>query len=317
MKQLKINPEFANLLPPLTDEEYSGLEADIIANGCRDALTIWNGTIVDGHNRYKICHEKGIEFETVEMEFESVDDAKWWIGTNQIGRRNLTNYGRAELAIEMKPLAEARAKKRQGQRTDLKTDNIPAKMPECSGDARDELAKIAGISPRSMSKVEFIAEHADEETKEKLRRKEKGVSISGVYNDLKSKETKDTEVEEKSKAEDAPSVQIEEKKPVEAPNAKEPVPVDNEPTVQEETVNPYAERIKEIVYGDVEKYHYDCVNLMNIPKYQTVQLRNCLFKLFTTDYRVDLIVALIEEMVDVDGKEVVSNLMKTLKKKFK
>ena len=134
---------------------------------------------------------------------------------------------------------------------------------------------------------------------------------------MKSKETKDTEVEEKSKAEDAPSVQIEEKKPVEAPNAKEPVPVDNEPTVQEETVNPYAERIKEIVYGDVEKYHYDCVNLMNIPKYQTVQLRNCLFKLFTTDYRVDLIVALMEEMVDVDGKEVVSNLMKTLKKKFK
>jgi len=30
-------------------------EANILKNGCYDPIKIWNGTIVDGHNRYEIC----------------------------------------------------------------------------------------------------------------------------------------------------------------------------------------------------------------------------------------------------------------------
>ncbi|MDO4588163.1 MAG: hypothetical protein Q4C95_12875 [Planctomycetia bacterium] len=79
MKELKINPEFASLLPPLTNEEFNGLETDIIENGCRDALVVWNDTIIDGHNRYSIALEHNIPFKTVETTFESINDAKLWI----------------------------------------------------------------------------------------------------------------------------------------------------------------------------------------------------------------------------------------------
>ena len=54
--QLIIDPEFESLVPPLSQEEYSQLEANILRDGCRDPITIWDNVILDGHNRYKICH---------------------------------------------------------------------------------------------------------------------------------------------------------------------------------------------------------------------------------------------------------------------
>jgi len=36
-----IDPEFKSLIPPLATEEYSGLEASVISDGCRDALKLW------------------------------------------------------------------------------------------------------------------------------------------------------------------------------------------------------------------------------------------------------------------------------------
>ena len=48
---MKIDKEFADLIPPLTEEEYKGLETSILNEGCRDALVVWNDTLVDGHNR--------------------------------------------------------------------------------------------------------------------------------------------------------------------------------------------------------------------------------------------------------------------------
>ena len=56
MKELKIDPELKNLLPPLTDEEYKQLEKNIKDNGFDRNFPImeWNGYISDGHNRYSI-----------------------------------------------------------------------------------------------------------------------------------------------------------------------------------------------------------------------------------------------------------------------
>ena len=66
---LKIDDEFANLIPPLIPDEYNRLEQSIIAEGCRDAIIVWNDIIVDGHNRYKICKANSIEFQTVKKKF--------------------------------------------------------------------------------------------------------------------------------------------------------------------------------------------------------------------------------------------------------
>lgn len=94
---LIIDPEFKALIPPLLPEERSGLEAMIVAEGCRDALVTWNGSIIDGHNRYEICQARGLPFRVENKEFESRDDVIEWIYQNQLSRRNLTNEKRSYL----------------------------------------------------------------------------------------------------------------------------------------------------------------------------------------------------------------------------
>ena len=52
---MKINEEFKNVMPPLTEEEYRGLEKSLLEEGCRDPLVVWGDILIDGHNRYEIC----------------------------------------------------------------------------------------------------------------------------------------------------------------------------------------------------------------------------------------------------------------------
>ena len=85
--RLKIDPEFKNLIPPLTAEEYAGLEESILAEGCRDALILWDGILIDGHNRYEICTKHGIPFDTAEMDFPDRDAVMLWMIDQQRGRR--------------------------------------------------------------------------------------------------------------------------------------------------------------------------------------------------------------------------------------
>lgn len=40
-----VDEEFKNLIPPLTEEEFSGLKENILSEGVRDPLVVWkNGT---------------------------------------------------------------------------------------------------------------------------------------------------------------------------------------------------------------------------------------------------------------------------------
>lgn len=88
--QLQINEKFKRLLDPLTQDELDGLEQSILVDGCRDPLVVWNGVLVDGHNRYKICTEYDIPFNVTEMDFDNEQAAFYWIINNQLSRRNIT-----------------------------------------------------------------------------------------------------------------------------------------------------------------------------------------------------------------------------------
>ncbi len=89
---LKIDPEFEAMCPPLTEDEYRQLEENIISEGLvLMSLIVWDGTIIDGHNRYKICQQHpDIEYQIYEKQFGNRYEAISWICKNQLGRRNLT-----------------------------------------------------------------------------------------------------------------------------------------------------------------------------------------------------------------------------------
>lgn len=94
---LKINPEFRDLIPKLSPEEFEQLEQNILVDGCRDALIVWNGQIVDGHNRYEICRKHDIPYRTEEKQFTDQNEAVNWIIDNQMGRRNISEEQKSYL----------------------------------------------------------------------------------------------------------------------------------------------------------------------------------------------------------------------------
>ena len=93
-RSLKTKNEFKNLISPLRQNEYAQLEENLLKDGCRDPIIIWQGYIVDGHNRYEICTRHNIPYEITEMSFESDEDAIAWICENQLGRRNISDETR-------------------------------------------------------------------------------------------------------------------------------------------------------------------------------------------------------------------------------
>ena len=103
MIQLRIDPEFRDKIPPLTDAEFEQLQENILNDGeVYEPIAVWNGTIVDGHNRYKIIVEHPeIPFRVKEMNFPDKWAAFDWMYKKQLGRRNLTDEQRAYLLGKM------------------------------------------------------------------------------------------------------------------------------------------------------------------------------------------------------------------------
>jgi len=92
MQQIIIDREFKFLLPVLDETAFADLEADVLENGIRDSLVLWEGILIDGYNRYNIAQKHDLPFNTISMEFNSRDEVVIWIIRNQIARRNLTPF---------------------------------------------------------------------------------------------------------------------------------------------------------------------------------------------------------------------------------
>ena len=75
-----VREDFANLLPPLSDEQLSLLEGDILRNGCYTPIIVNEAhMIVDGHNRAAICHKHGIPYRMAVFSFQDDLEAKQYL----------------------------------------------------------------------------------------------------------------------------------------------------------------------------------------------------------------------------------------------
>lgn len=173
--ELKTRKLFADLIPPLSIEERGELENSIMDEGCRDAICVWNGVIVDGHNRYEICKRRKRAFRVKEMSFDNDEAAVAWIIRNQFGRRNLTAMQRAELALKLKEAVAAEAKARQVR----KPKSVRENSHEQNERTDEKLAEMAGVSSNTIRRVEKIIAGAEPEIVEAARKGE--MSINAAY----------------------------------------------------------------------------------------------------------------------------------------
>lgn len=182
---ITIDSEFQSLIPALSAEEYGQLEENILHDGIRDALIVWDGILLDGHNRYEIAQKYNLPYEVQEMNFDSRADAERWVILNQFGRRNLSAYDRSILALRLKPIIAAQAKAQQIRTAENRVCQISDKQEI---DTKKEIAKAAGVSHDTIAKVEKIEAKAAPEIKAAVKSGE--MSINQAYQATRREEKK-------------------------------------------------------------------------------------------------------------------------------
>ena len=168
MKELKVNEEFKNLIPPLTVEEKTELEKSLTLFGCRDKIVTWNGYIIDGHNRYELCVKNNIEFRTLSMdyEFEDQEEVKQWIIKNQFARRNISAYQRSSLALKLKESIAKKARENKiaaVKKADVcnpkKQNSFLPTLAETKTD--DETTVLPKLTERSKEEIKVVENPVD------------------------------------------------------------------------------------------------------------------------------------------------------------
>ena len=208
---VRIHPEFEKLIHPLSKEEFMELEKNILQKGCLDSIKVWQGYVVDGHHRYKICEKNNLPFEVLDVDFDDEWAVKLWMVNNQLGRRNLTDAARIEYAslrvditrgVAQRNQEESRFGKKEedylGALPDKTKRTIERRVKKQQTIVRNVIGAVAGVSGRTVSKYLYLQKHADKEDLATLREgklvpfgtkgKKKKLSIDSLYREVKTKD---------------------------------------------------------------------------------------------------------------------------------
>lgn len=143
---LDLHP-LCSLFPRLGDDELHALAADIAAHGLREPITLHNGMVLDGGNRYRACLIAGVEPKV--REFDG-DNLVAFVLSANLHRRHLTpgqmaaivasaqDWSRAQPATRPKAgnvaglstLADRTAQSGASERTQRMADKVAKADPE-------------------------------------------------------------------------------------------------------------------------------------------------------------------------------------------
>ena len=159
---ITVNEELLAYIDPLTPEENEALERSLLAEGCRDALVLWGDVLVDGHNRYRLCTQHGIPFNTVQnTRFTSIDDVHLWMIEQHLGRRSVSDFQRGVLALRRKDILTARMQPAPAQASGSEVPAVPGKPEPVP--TMGAIAKSARISNATINQIEKIQKSAAHE----------------------------------------------------------------------------------------------------------------------------------------------------------
>jgi hypothetical protein len=213
----------ADVWPLLSDEELEDLAEDIKVNGLHHPVVLYEEKILDGRNRVKACELAGVAVKT--MKYHGEDPVGYAISLNE-KRRHLSSSQRAALAVKMKPLFEAEAKKRQqaaggnqnpsgtNQHRQVDKRSVVEKIPPATNKdpkktrvkSRTQAAKALGTNERYVNQAEKIKK----ESPEVFKKVEEGeINIPQAMKLIRSTPQQDwsiSELERKQQVEDGQAV---------------------------------------------------------------------------------------------------------------
>jgi len=169
----RIDPEFRSLIPSLSPDEREQLEQNIATSRkCYDPIILWEGVIIDGHNRFEICAKYGVEFQIEELPLTSREEAKVWILENQLGRRNLTDVTRIEMALLKAEMLREKAQKNLslgGKKGGGKPLSVMTKPEMKPVHVQKAIAAEAGVGEEKLYNYMQIKEHGSPQLLEQVQ----------------------------------------------------------------------------------------------------------------------------------------------------
>ncbi len=207
---LRLNPEYDNLLPKMTEQEFAELKASIQTEGQHYPIIVnENLEVLDGHHRFRACTELGLEPDFEVRKFDNKLLEKKFVIEANLRRRHLNNFQLVELAVPLLEIEKALAKRRQseGGKTgrDLQLGLAPGDAkpaPELKAKATEVVARKAGVSTRTFERGKKIIEEASEDDKQRLR--DGKVSIAKMYQEIVSANKPSTEPQKEPNPEPSP-----------------------------------------------------------------------------------------------------------------
>ncbi|HQS22695.1 MT-A70 family methyltransferase [Acidovorax sp.] len=210
MHNILIDSEFQALIPPLSAEERAQLEANLLADGCRDPLVVWEtaageNILIDGHNRHEICTRLGLPFEVVAQEFDSRAHARIWMRANQAGRRNLPDAWKIDLQLgnkdDLAAIGKAKIAQSNTERASKDESHVIQmdKVEQPKHNTQKEIAKAADVGVGTVARAEIVKRKAPD-LWEKAKAQE--ITIGAAYTQVKraEKEEKREERREENRA---------------------------------------------------------------------------------------------------------------------
>lgn len=195
--------KLSTLFPLMKGEEFDALVNDIKEHGLLESITLFEGKIIDGRNRYRACLKLGIpgKFRNLPKGMTAFN----YVISENLRRRHLTSAQLAELAlviieVKKKEIAKEKSiktKERQDEKTGkLGKSPIPFPKNEIGEqskprDAYRETAKELHISEHTISKAKKIKEVAetDKSIAEQWEDAKRGdLSVAAVYKEVQEKE---------------------------------------------------------------------------------------------------------------------------------
>jgi len=173
---------FAEIFPMLSDEELQDLAKNIKERGLQEPITLYNGEILDGRNRYSACRIAAV---TPKMKvFNGTDEeALQFVASHNLHRRHLTASQRAMIAAKIADMPV-------GKPAGGKTETTPAKKPAKKKTSIASAAKKLNVSPASIKKAKKILK----ENPEKAGQVESGAkSLDQAHKEVQKDAGKNTD----------------------------------------------------------------------------------------------------------------------------
>lgn len=164
LKNIMIDSDFESVCPPLTEDEFTLLEQNILSDGeVTSPLIVWDNRLIDGHHRRQIIlNHPELPFQIKEVAFNNKYEAIVWICKNQAGRRNLTSEQLTYLIgkrYEAEKKTVGAPKKSENPNSDLELGQIDPIIDFKR--TSDQIAKEYGIGEASVRRAEQFANGVD------------------------------------------------------------------------------------------------------------------------------------------------------------